>query len=159
MIDYILSKVNYITSKIMHTILVVEPNTAIERPYSLVPKGYHIIRTSSTDKGVSLSQRQYLPDVIMLSSNVPEDDALAFMSTMLETFETKIIPLIYVVDLSRRVNIVPGTYWAQKMGVLCSLSSKKEVFATMERVLGHEIEELRNHKNKLVPTVDNVDWK
>jgi DNA-binding response OmpR family regulator len=78
--------------------------------------------------------REIQPDLICLSTTYSPLTSLRFLTQLKDSFTTKIIPLLFVIDWSERIHRVLGTEWGGKIGVLHSANSTEEISATLKRI-------------------------
>lgn len=122
------------SAQLKFKVLIIEPNKNLTKPYSYLSKGWFVTRLT-TNNLTSNSLKKINPDMVFLSASLPPLKSLKFLETLKDFDDSKLTPLIIVVDLSHRLNFVPGTSWGGRIGVLDSFSSKKEFFATITRIL------------------------
>lgn len=114
--------------------LIIEPSRTISQPYNHIPASYDITRVT-TLKTAFEQLLDNMPSLVFLSASFSTHKTLDFMNELKMTSRIKLIPLLMVVDLTNRINIIPGTFWGSKFGIVHSLSSKQEVESTLLRVL------------------------
>lgn len=116
--------------------LVIEPNTRLTNPYNSLPFTYQVSRFPSLEQATK-SFLTIQPQLILLSSSFPPAHIITFLEKVKNESLAieELIPVIFVIDLENRLNFVPGTTWGKQFGLLHSLSSPTEIFATLERVL------------------------
>ncbi|OGK43875.1 hypothetical protein A2957_00435 [Candidatus Roizmanbacteria bacterium RIFCSPLOWO2_01_FULL_38_11] len=114
--------------------LIIEPNKKLGSPYNYISGLFNIVHVANVESGlVSLSGT--LPQVVFLSTNIGINKTLMFLEALKNASHKKLIPLIFVIDLTNKLNTVPGTTWGGKIGILHSMASKTEFNSTMNRVL------------------------
>lgn len=125
-------KNNYIEN--YSNILIAEPNKHLSIPYCYVPSGFRICRTDSIKSALKeLSHR--VPDIAFISSSFPTHSALILLEAIKNCCLESLIPLIIVIDISNKVNFVPGVNWGGKIAIIDSLCTKKQFDVIFERVL------------------------
>ncbi|CAN5280335.1 hypothetical protein BH10PAT2_BH10PAT2_1740 [soil metagenome] len=118
-------------------ILIVEPDSKMVHPYDifaqLYPNTVELIRYETLNQAekdlLSLS-----PVLVLLSCSFSPIKSVEFLEHFKNTFVDQLIPLVFVVDLSKPVSRVLGTKWGKKVGLLHTLSAKAEIVATLNRV-------------------------
>ena len=119
----------------LNNILIVEPKPDIAKPYNFLPQDSHTLHLTSVQKAT-----QYLhdkkPDLVIVSASYSPLQIFHLLETLKEqsSSSTYLIPLIFSIDLDHKTNFIPGTYWGKKLGIINSLSSKKEVELVLTRV-------------------------
>lgn len=118
------------------TALIIEPNTRLTNPYNSLPFSFNTSRYSSLDQA-SHSFLTIQPQLVLISASFTPTHIITFLEKVKNESVAieELIPVIFVVDLNNRLNFVPGTTWGTQMGLLHSLSSAQEVYATLQRVL------------------------
>lgn len=114
--------------------LIIEPNDTVNIPYSHLDEKYEYDRCASIEKGMSLMASKH-PDILFLSASFSVSKSLKVLEALKHKSSYGLIPLVLVVDLSNRLSSVPGTEWGNKIGILTTLSSAKEVHSTLDRVM------------------------
>lgn len=114
--------------------LIIEPNDALHIPYSYLENRFEYERCTSIEKGLQLMAQKY-PDILFLSSSFSLTKSLKVLESLKQKSTLTLIPLMLVIDLSNRLNTVPGTTWGNKIGLITSISSHEEVNSTLNRVL------------------------
>ena len=115
-------------------VLIVEPNRTLAKPYALLPEKYSITRVVSLEAAIGLVQKERFAFVLLSSSYNPTK-LIDFLEELKNSSKLGIIPLVWVIDFSQRLHVIPGTSWGDKVGVAHSLSSLEEMRATLERLL------------------------
>ena len=119
----------------LNSILIVEPKPDLAKPYNFLPQDNHTLHIKSVQKAT-----QYLhdkkPDLVIVSASYSPLQIFHLLETLKEqsSSSTYLIPLIFSIDLDHKTNFIPGTYWGKKLGIINSLSSKKEVELVLTRV-------------------------
>ncbi len=117
--------------------LIIEPNTQLTLPYHYVSdlssEKHTVLRVSTLEQAI-IKLDSHQPKVVFLSTSFDPNQALEFLEKLKEYSSTGIIPLIFVVDWSQRVQTLLGTSWGDAVGILHSLSSQEEVAATLKRL-------------------------
>ncbi len=116
------------------TVLIIEPNELLSVPYMYLPTTYTLTCVPTIRRAQNVLD-EMIPDMVFLSSSFPPDESLQFLEYLKKKSTAKIIPLIFVVDLSRQISHVLGTTWAGKLGLTHSLTSAEELTSTLHRVL------------------------
>lgn len=114
--------------------LIIEPNDSVIKPYSYLDEIYEYERCTSVEKGLSIMASKY-PDILFLSASFSLSKSLKVLESLKHKSAYGLIPLILVVDLSNRLSGIPGTEWGDKIGILSTLSSSKELHSTLDRVM------------------------
>lgn len=115
-------------------ILIVEPNNHLQAPYTLLLSPHSIIRVSSVELALS-KLNTYQPSLVFLSASFSAPKSLKFIAALKNLCHKSLIPLIITIDLSNRLNFVPGISWGGKIAIIDSKISKKEFDSTLNRVL------------------------
>lgn len=115
-------------------VLIIEPNDALNIPYSYFLSKFEYDRCTSIEKGLQYMAHKY-PDILFLSASFSLSKSLKALESLKQKSNLTLIPLILVVDFSNRLNTIPGTTWGDKIGVITSLSSSQEVNSTLHRVM------------------------
>lgn len=117
-------------------LLIIEPNAQLFSPYTSLPFSYEVSRVSSLDQAAA-SFLTLEPELIMISASFAPNAIITFLEKVKnESIEIdQLIPVIFVVDLSHQLNFIPGTTWGSQIGILHSLSSPPELYATLQRIL------------------------
>lgn len=113
--------------------LIIEPQKALDSPYSYLPSSYNIHRVTSPESGLKYMSTE-TPDIVFLSTSISTPRILTFLESLKSASYNKLIPLILVIDLSHKLSTVPGTTWGGKLGVVTSISSENELNSTICRV-------------------------
>lgn len=117
------------------TILIVEPNLDLTKPYAFLdPKTFKITRVSSVLTASDELQKQDF-SLVFLSCSFSNKKILNFLESLKLVSKKQIIPLLLVVDLNQPYSIVPGLNWDQKIAVLSSESLEEELTAILRRLL------------------------
>jgi PleD family two-component response regulator len=120
--------------KIRPSILIIEPNQLMAKPYAYIPISYNITRVTSLETAFE-QLIDYPPGIVFLSTSFQIHKLLDFLTELQHSSKDRIVPLILTIDLDHRLNFVPGTYWGGEMGILSSLSTETEVLILMERLV------------------------
>lgn len=115
-------------------ILIVEPSPHMVSPYGHLASGAQITRVTST----TLAKRQLKNasfNLICISASFKPDQIVNLLETVEQRAQAKLTPIVFVVNLSNRLNFIPGVSWAGRIGVIDSYSSRQEVIDTTSRVL------------------------
>ena len=113
--------------------IIIEPNESLHKPYSFMKDAYESDRCASIESGLSLLAKRS-PDIVFLSSSYSISKMLKILEAIKHKSHLTLIPLVIVVDLSNRINNIPGTSWGNKIGIVTSISSVKEYNSTLNRV-------------------------
>lgn len=113
--------------------LIIEPNTKLHTPYSLLSNKNTIERVATPELGLKSMSLQ-TPDLVLLSASPSISKILSFLESLKNASHNKLIPLIFVIDLSYKLSTIPGTTWGGKLGVLTSISSENELNSTIRRI-------------------------
>lgn len=117
------------------SILIVEPNLDLEKPYAFLdPKVFMITRVSNVLAASDESQKQDF-NLVFLSCSFSNKKILNFLESLKQISKKQVIPLLLVVDLNQPYSIVPGLTWDQKIAVLSSQSLEEELLAHLHRLL------------------------
>ncbi len=113
-------------AKSLNSVLIVEPNQNLVRPYSFLPPDSVVTRLTNT---VAASEflRQSSVDLVLLSCSFSSKKLLHFLEDLKLASSERIVPLILVVDLTKPYSIVPGLTWDKKLGLLSSNSTVREL--------------------------------
>lgn len=124
-----------LTSSALKSILIVEPNSDLEKPYSFLDqKKFQITRVNNSLTASYELQKQNF-DLVFLSCSFSNKKILNFLESLKLAGNTRIIPLILVVDLSQPYSIVPGLTWNNQLSLLSSISSEKEMQISLSKLL------------------------
>ena len=117
------------------TILIVEPNLDLTKPYTFLDsKTFKITKVSSVLTASNELQKQDF-SLVFLSCSFSNKKILNFLESLKLASKKQIIPLLLVVDLNQPYSIVPGLNWDQKIAVLSSESLEEELIAILRRLL------------------------
>lgn len=117
------------------SILIVDPKITLGKPYNLLPTTATTLHVTSTAQAA-----QYLRtdehQLVIISASFSPHQMVGLLEILKDAsaYRRHLIPLIIMVDLENKINFVPGTLWAEKIGIVCSLSSQQEVDALMYRL-------------------------
>lgn len=115
------------------SILIVEPNLQLVKPYSFLDKNvYEITRVNNIIDATAKLKKQNFT-LVFLSCSFSNKKLINFLESLKEASRKEIIPLILLVDLNQAFSIVPGLNWNQQFALLSSNSSKKELTTTLSR--------------------------
>lgn len=118
----------------MVSALIIEPNSNLDYPYKLLGKTYNLKRCASVETGL-LELAQSEPDIIFISASFAASKLVTILDAVKNKSKDRLIPVIFVIDLSNQINRIPGTTWGNKIGVLTSISTRDEYNSTLRRVL------------------------
>lgn len=115
------------------TILLADPHSSLIKPYSFLPSSYAVTHCLSIPKAIEeLSQQK--PHLVIISTYYAPSQILTLLDAVKDASRSSLIPILIMVDLDKRISLVPGTRWGGKIGVMCSISSETEVLATLSRL-------------------------
>jgi len=122
------------SSKQSDTILIIEPNELLEFPYIYLEQLGTVRRLSTI--GEALKEVVWnTPTMVFLSASIEPKKVLVLLDTLKDASHYSLIPLIIVVDLSKEISSVLGTSWGGKIAVVDSHIPKKDLIATITRVV------------------------
>ncbi len=117
------------------TILIVEPNLDLQKPYAFLDtKNFKITKVSDIATANDELQKQDF-SLVFLSCSFSNKKILNFLESLKLASKNQIIPLILIVDLNQPYSIVPGLNWDQKIAVLSSQSSAEELMTILHHLL------------------------
>lgn len=122
-----------VTSQSHPQALVVAPEPELGQVYQVLSQEYQLIHVRSIPLALKHLERRSF-EIALLSASFSSSKLLAVLEALKVASHTRLIPVVIMVDLSQRINVVLGTQWGEKIGVLCSLSEKAEIQAVLERV-------------------------
>jgi len=118
-------------------IFIVEPDPNVVHPYDILsqlyPNTVELIRYQTLNQAEKDLQ-SLSPVLVLLSCSFSPTKAVEFLEHFKNTFVDQLIPLIFVVDLSKPVSRILGTQWGKKVGILHTHTSKEEIQATLSRL-------------------------
>ena len=123
----------------LNSILIIEPKPDLAEPYSFLPQDTNTLHLTSTQQAT-----QYLhnktPDLVIISASYSPPQIFHLLSTLKECSSSSmyLIPLIFYIDLGHKTSFIPGTFWGNKLGIINSLSSPKEVELVLARVCSEQ---------------------
>jgi len=117
------------------SILIIEPNLKQSKPYSLLDQKIFKLTSVSNCLAANAELQKENFDLVFLSCSFSNKKLLSFLESLKQASKKEIIPLILVVDLGQPYSIVPGISWDNKIGLLSSQSSEKELAANLARLL------------------------
>jgi DNA-binding response OmpR family regulator len=114
-------------------VLIIEPNSAIQSPYTFISELYDIRRVSTIEFAI---QEIYMkpPDIVFLSASFPPHRLVVLLDELKNVSVFQIIPLVIVVDLSSRISTVLGLTWGDKIAIVDSRIPPDDFFAAIRRV-------------------------
>lgn len=115
------------------SILIIEPNAQMTKPYVFIPSSWEIVRVESLETAFEQIVDQP-PTLVTLSLSFPKHDILDYLQELRFSSREVLVPLILVIDLGQPLTFVPGTFWGGQLGILHSLSGADEVAATLARL-------------------------
>jgi hypothetical protein len=118
-----------------NTILIIEPKPDLADVYSFLPQDSHPIHITSTQQATQYLQDK-TPSLVIISTSYSPVQIFHLLEALKECSSSSLhlIPLVFSIDLEHKTSFIPGTYWGQKLGIINSLSSKKEVTLILNRV-------------------------
>lgn len=120
--------------KSLPSILIVEPNQNLARPYSFLPAEAQVTRLSNSLAAATLLKEQNF-DLVFLSCSFSAKKLLHLLDELKAASKTAIMPLVFVVDLSKPFSIVPGLTWDKNLCLLSSSSTARELELALSRLL------------------------
>jgi len=119
----------------LNSILIVKPKPDLAEVYRFLPQDGSIIHITSTQRAIQYLQDK-IPSLVILSASYSPVQIFHLLETLKESSSSNkyLIPLIFSIDLEHKTNFIPGIYWAKKLGIINSLSSKKEVELILARI-------------------------
>lgn len=122
-------------------ILVIEPNTDLvsdsgfKNPYSeLNSYSSQITILNSIESGLYFLSST-TPDLVLLSCSFTPQKNHKFLEALKNHITAKIIPLVFVIDLSQATSVVLGTSWGNSLGVIHTASTPQEIKLLLKRWL------------------------
>lgn len=120
---------------VQKSILIVEPNLDLEKPYSFLDqKLFKVTRVSDVLTASDELQKQDF-SLVFLSCSFSNKKLLNFFEALKLASKKQIMPLLLVVDLNQPYSIVPGLNWDQKIALLSSQSAEEELVNILRRLL------------------------
>lgn len=124
-----------LTDSTCHSILIVEPNVDLNKPYIFLdPNIFQITRVSNVLNASEELQKQDF-NLVFLSCSFSNKKILSFLESLQQASKKQILPLVLIVDLHQPYSIVPGLQWDQKIAVLSSQSTTEELQSVLRRLL------------------------
>jgi hypothetical protein len=114
--------------------LIIEPNQALETPYIYFRPKYQLMRADTIARGQIQLDGAIVPDLVAISTSFTAFDHLRILELIKSVCVERIVPIIFVVDWSKRMSTIPGTTWGDSIGLAHSLSSEDEVLTMLKRV-------------------------
>ena len=122
------------------TILIIEPNLQLQVPYLHLAPYYTVDRVRVKHEALEkLTRHSY--QAVSISATLEPLHSLDILDAIKNRSQRYLIDVFYVVDLTNRLNFIPGVHWAGAFGLLHSLSSAEEVTATLTRIRASETAE------------------
>lgn len=123
------------TASKQKSILVVEPNSNLDRPYAFFDQAiFDLIRCSNPSVA-----REYLEQnkfaLVCLSCSFSNKKMLNLLESIKNASQTSIIPIILVVDLQQPYSIVPGLTWNGQIALLSSTSTAQDLKLQLGKLL------------------------
>ena len=118
-----------------NTILIVEPKPDLAEVYRFLPQDRHPLHITSTQRATQYLQDK-TPSLVVISASYSPVQIFHLLETLknLSSSSKHLIPIIFSIDLEHKTSFIPGTRWGEKLGIINSLSSKKEVELILARV-------------------------
>ncbi len=116
-----------------HKALIVDPNSYLQI-YQMIPSVWQI-EMANTIEAAHLILQKYSPDIVFISSSYSLNKSVAMLETIRNLSAKQLIPVIFVLNFTNKINHIPGTTWGGKIGILHTLSSYCELESTLHRVL------------------------
>lgn len=122
-----------------NTILIIEPRKELAQPYAYLPQESQLVHLRSTQKAVQYLQDKK-PDLVVISASYSPKLVFHLLEAIKETSSAGqfLIPVVMMVDLEAENSYIPGTRWGEKLGLLYSLSTAKEVEVMLNKVCREE---------------------
>ena len=116
------------------TILIIEPNETLTHPYVFLPSGFILHRVPYLDEAEEKIKEE-IPSLILISASFPPSSTVEFLEFVKNKFAKKITSVIFIVDLSHRINFIPGTSWGGKIAVVDNGVDPMSFFSTVIRLI------------------------
>lgn len=119
----------------INSILIIEPKPELPIPYTFLPQESQTLHLSSIPRATQYLQNK-MPDLVIVSASYSPPQVFQLLETLKEYSKTRLYltPLVFSIDLDHKNSFIPGTYWGNKLGIINSLSSKKEVELILTRI-------------------------
>ena len=114
-------------------VLIIEPNSSLDSPYNKLCSSWDIQRIKSIELAPN-SLLSRCPHVIFISNSYKITKCMSLLETIKNFSFSYLIPIIFVVDLTNHISYFPVTKWGGKIGIIHSLSSKDEIYSTLDRI-------------------------
>ena len=114
--------------------LIIDPNRHFIPMYDYVSEFYDTTSIPS----IPYAKRRLKtlsPSIVFVSSSYPAQTTLSFLTTLKNTSKHQIVPLVFVVDLTQKLNFIPGTTWARRIAVLDSFTTHQQLNSALQRIL------------------------
>jgi hypothetical protein len=115
--------------------LIIEPNPSLATPYMHLPSKFEPVCVPTLEQGIVKLSYIRSPALIFISTSFSASKVVHFLETVKNYSTTRLIPLIFVVDLSHKISSLLGTTWGGKLGIAHTLTSAKELDSILERIL------------------------
>lgn len=116
-------------------LLIIEPNHKLQQPFCFIDqKVWQITRISSLPELELVVTKQSF-DLAMLSCSFKAPKSLAILSLLNQQQLKRVLALVFVVDFSKRYNLVLCTKWAKQVSILSSEATADETASTLARFL------------------------
>lgn len=113
--------------------LIIEPNDRMLHPYSFLENSYIYQRYTSVEIALQHMSIKY-PDIVFISASFSLSKCIKILDALKHISLHSLIPIIFVVDLSKNASLIPGTTWGDKLGIVTSISNQHELNSTLHRV-------------------------
>lgn len=114
--------------------LIFEPNRNLIVPYSFLDESYSIIRKDNLREGLKAFYTNPI-DIVFISASFKPNRSLNILEAVKNKSKVRLIPIIFVVDLSNSLNFIPGTSWGGKIGIIDSFANEAQFVVTTDRIL------------------------
>jgi PleD family two-component response regulator len=119
----------------LNTILIVEPKPELAEAYQFLPQESNNLHLTSTQKATQYLQDK-TPDLIIISASYSPVQIFNLLEQIKEASSNNmfLIPVVFMIDLEHKTSFIPGTHWGGQLGIINTLSSKKEVELMLSRL-------------------------
>ena len=128
-------------SSLVPRFLVVEPDETLTTPPNISPP-YSFLQSHSYSLTIlpsielaRASLSKFTPDLVLLSMSFSPQKTIEFLEVLKNASTQKLIPLLFVVNLSQPISVVPGTTWGNKLSITHTVCTEKEFQTTLKRFL------------------------
>ena len=122
------------TNKTLKTAFVVEPNSKLVEFYLGMEQLFNLTVTNSVPQALQKLYEQE-PDVFILSTSFSLSLQIKALEAFKNSCKNKIIPLVLVIDLSKPISTIAGISWGNKLHIVNSRQSLKELKQTLEPII------------------------